>query len=152
MHVNAKCKEDRLKTCSVRVNDRLSGWTLVFFCAGPTSTREELLVNEWLTDRACWPPKACVLIIEAQPLHHSSFLQIVTEKGRLSLSASECAWAVKRNDVQRWKRTNSIHSCRCLCCYILIILYRMYIKHVHTLKSVLLPIWYNTTWCECFKL
>lgn len=29
--------------------------------------------------------------------------------------------------------------------YILIILYIMYIKHVHTLKSILLPLWYNRT-------
>lgn len=95
--------------------------------------------EKWLTDWACWRPKACVL----KPPQHSSFLQKVTEKDRFILSASECAQVVKWSDVQR--RNNSIHSCQCLCCYILIILYRMYIEHVHTLKWILLPIWYNRT-------
>lgn len=96
MHVNAKCKEDQVKMFSVCVNDRLFGWTLVIFVPRPTSTRAEMLVDEWLTDRARWPPKACVLIIEPQPPQHSSFLQIVAEKGRFSLSASECCVGCER--------------------------------------------------------
>lgn len=56
------------------------------------------------------------------------------------------------SDVQR-KRNDSIQRCQCLCCDILIILYRMYIKHVHTtMKSILLPIWYNRLLMWMFKL
>lgn len=97
-------------------------------------------------DESCWRPWVCAFLKSLWSPQHSSFLIIVTEKNIYSV----CVWMCRGAewiDVQSWRGNNSIHSCSCLCCYILIILYRMYIQHVHMFRSILLPIWNSR--CEC---
>ena len=96
---------------------------------------------------------------EIQPTHSSSFssVSVLTRKETFDEWTTEVLkqksssfQQLKRSelfsDARWWKKdTNSIHSCQYLCSCILIILYRMYMEHVHTFKSSLRPIWYDAT-------
>lgn len=82
----------------------------------------------------CWHPRACVLMTDLWPPRHSWFLNKHVQRLRHEL--------MYRDEMNQQYFVN-FHV---YCCYKWIILYRLYIEHVHTLKSVLLPmIWNNIT-------
>lgn len=107
--------EDPLKVFSFSENARIFVWALVIFLSHAYSRRAEMLAVEWLTDRACWPPKDGVLIIEPQPPQTLVILPNSNWKGQIDCfhfwMCGSCK--VKRCIAMKKKQQ---YSCWCLSC------------------------------------
>lgn len=107
--------EDPLKVFSFSENARIFVWALVISLSHAYSRRAEMLAVEWLTDRACWPPKDGVLIIEPQPPQTLVILPNSNWKGQIDCFHFWMCGGCKVKRCIAMKKKQQ-YSCWCLSC------------------------------------
>lgn len=149
--------EDPLKVFSFSENARIFVWALVISLSHAYSRRAEMLAVEWLTDRACWPPKDGVLIIEPQPPQTLVILPNSNWKGQIDCFHFWMCGGCKVKRCIAMKKKQQ-YSCWCLSCCSYEYTY-MCVYCTECISSMCIH-WYDFYYqynmiqllCECFKI